>query len=342
MNQINGASPNNNHLTVTHPRALRLSQHERAGLAPDARCVGNRYPSGATVPCSRHSGRYRAGCEDCRRYAREIARARYRAKAYGRYVPRQKAEPIRRHVLALHQAGMSWSQISRASGISVPTLSELRRGLRSRVAAETARALLAVRAGTTVREGHVDATGTCRRVRALLALGHTVAAQAGWYGTTQDTVDRWMYGRVQWVTRQRAEQVRRCYDEFSMTPAAPGYGADRARRRAARRGWPPPLAWDDERIDDPAAGPATGECDDGVLAAYDEAKVLRAVDGHLPYPELTHAERREAVRRLHGRGLNDAQLAQILRTDVKTVGRRRMRMRLPANVAPGGAYPRSA
>ena len=38
-----------------------------------------------------------------------------------------------------------------------------------------------------------------------------------------------------------------------MTPTGPG--AERARSTAKRKGWAPPMAWDDDTIDDPQAKP---------------------------------------------------------------------------------------
>jgi hypothetical protein len=47
------------------------------------------------------------------------------------------------------------------------------------------------------------------------------------------------------------------FEELRDTPAPPGYAADRARRRAARRGFLPPSAWVEDTIDDPNAMPIT-------------------------------------------------------------------------------------
>jgi hypothetical protein len=44
---------------------------------------------------------------------------------------------------------------------------------------------------------------------------------------------------------------------FAELQSVPGPD-DKARRRAARRGWQPPPAWDTDSIDDPAASPKSG------------------------------------------------------------------------------------
>lgn len=297
------------------------------------------------VRCPHHRTRHHAGCPGCQRYAREIARTRHRAKAYGMFESRQPAGPVRDHIEALHAAGMTWNQISRESQISKQTLDELRAGRRANVAASTARALLAVAAVESTPAGYVDATGTCRRVRALYALGHTLTVQCGWYGTCTAVLDRWLYGRVTWVSQQSADTVRRVYEQESMREAEPTYGANRARLRAARKGWLPPTAWDDDTIDDPATAPrqpGTGDGDDVSDLLDTQVRVDRAVHGQLPYEQMNRTERRLAVRRLNRAGLNDAEAARVLRSTTDTVGRRRMRMGLPNNFLPTSNYSRSA
>lgn len=96
-----------------------------------------------------------------------------------------------------------------------------------------------------------DATGTRRRIRALMRLG--------W--TTQHIADRgpWATGaavgfftKFPSITQTNAAHIRRIYDELSMKlgPSA------QTRARAERAGWAPPLGWDDDLIDDPTAVPA--------------------------------------------------------------------------------------
>jgi hypothetical protein len=57
--------------------------------------------------------------------------------------------------------------------------------------------------------------------------------------------------------------VRVVYDRMSMTPGTSAY----ARNRAERQGWLPPLAWDDEMIEDPDYVPAEQVLRDWELAA---------------------------------------------------------------------------
>ena len=57
------------------------------------------------------------------------------------------------------------------------------------------------------------------------------------------------------VNRDTYQAVADLYDRLSMTPGP----SQEARDRAKRKGWRPPLAWDDDSIEDPEAKPDRGE-----------------------------------------------------------------------------------
>lgn len=80
-----------------------------------------------------------------------------------------------------------------------------------------------------------------------------------------------------------------------------------AKRAALRHGWLPPLAWDDDTIDDPAASPAVPEDDTDI----DPIAVARAIAGD-PSPTMTRRERAEAVRQMHESGLTAQQVGERL------------------------------
>lgn len=101
----------------------------------------------------------------------------------------------------------------------------------------------------------VDAVGTARRLRALVRNGWTLTAIAARMGVSVALVDRWAQNKTGHVYRATAVRVAALYDELWDVPG----GSSRAASRAMRRGWPPPMAWDDDgpsNIDDPAARPA--------------------------------------------------------------------------------------
>lgn len=100
----------------------------------------------------------------------------------------------------------------------------------------------------------VPSVGTVRRIRALNRLGWSSYALSARLGKAPC----WVAGlaRRNQVSRKTAAAVRRLYDELSMTVPPRSASSVRARNYAARMGWPPPLAWNDEHIDMPDAMPA--------------------------------------------------------------------------------------
>ena len=102
---------------------------------------------------------------------------------------------------------------------------------------------------------YLSPVGTCRRIRALARLGWTtqlIGEAMG--GVDKRHVSRFMDGTAQYVTVATEKAARRAYDQLSMKLGP----SPRARLLAEKKGWPPPLAWDDDTIDDPAATPYVG------------------------------------------------------------------------------------
>ncbi len=158
------------------------------------------------------------------------------------------AAPIRRHILALQARGYRASGIATAAGVSTNLITYTLTTAR-KVHAATARKILAVEEPS----GVVDATGTRRRIQALIALGWTFSALASRLGYTRAAVHHWT--RHDSVTTASAAAARQLYDELWDQPPPPGMAATRNRNLAARSGWPPPMAWDDDLIDDPTGVP---------------------------------------------------------------------------------------
>lgn len=173
----------------------------------------------------------------------------------------------------------------------------------------------------------VDATGTHRRIQALVALGWSAKYLSERLGHTPGWAGHVLEARR--VTPETADAVQRIYDELSMRVPNP---RDRYEKQAVSltlrvarmRGWVPPLAWDDETIDDPAATP---HVDDVGSIEFDHAVVALAIEGKKP--RMTTAERWEAIRILHGRAWSAQRIADWLGCDPKTVERVRERLQLP-------------
>lgn len=165
------------------------------------------------------------------------------------------AGPSKAHVAALRAAGMGRRTIAMRSGVSQTVIDRLV-GVNTdkpchRVRPETERRILAVRAADVADGSNTDTSGTTRRLRALVAIGWTqteLASRIGWDVTNLNSI---VMARRQCVRIDTARLVAAVYDELSMTPGP----SSRARSLAARRGWLPPLAWDDDTIDDPAFEP---------------------------------------------------------------------------------------
>lgn len=119
----------------------------------------------------------------------------------------------------------------------------------------------------------VDATGTRRRIQALTAAGWdhtTIAVRLGLAGRSS-VQGMLRYQRVRLTTAQR---VGRLYDQLAGQPGP----SVRAAFQARQYGYAPPLAWDEDTIDDPAAGPADGwqrDPDAPLVADMDDIEHLR-------------------------------------------------------------------
>ena len=284
----------------THPRANHQHGHYLAYEKDGCRCS----------PCVVANGR-------------QDKLVRYRtATGTHTYVPADRA---RAHVEQLLET-LTLAQIEHRSGIHRTAIRVLvgsfpGRPASKRITRTSEQALLAVRGDRVGSEQHglVDGTGTRRRFRALVALGwpaRTMSARLGLSSRTTWTLTREDKRPV--IARTR-DAVLRLYDELSLTIPPRSAASTRARRLALERGWAPPLAWDDDSIDDPAARPWTVdvETDDYV----DAAKVERAVTGECV--ELTRAERWLAVRRLATRGMSDRAIAEVVGVSERTVLRDR-------------------
>ncbi|MCL8026337.1 hypothetical protein [Nocardioides bruguierae] len=104
------------------------------------------------------------------------------------------------------------------------------------------------------------ATGTRLRLRALVALGHSVPRIGEALGISQTAANQLLNRPKNFVWTSTADRVRELYRDWSMTlppsdTQRDRYVAARARGYATRRGWLPPLALDDARIDDPTYRP---------------------------------------------------------------------------------------
>jgi transcriptional regulator with XRE-family HTH domain len=208
-------------------------------------------------------------CTDCKQANRDYENHRARMKLYGRWQPYVDAQQAREHVRALGDYGIGWKRVAQIAGLASSTVRKLvyggpgERPPTKRIRAETEAAILAVQPSPEFLGGsaHVDATGTRRRVQALVWCGWSqskIAARLGMFASNFAM----LMTRAN-VTADTARAVAALYDELwdQAPPEATQHqkiAANRARNYARSRGWVPPVAWDDGALDDPAASPVEG------------------------------------------------------------------------------------
>lgn len=215
-------------------------------------------------------------CHPCKDANTAYERARIKAHAYGRFNTFVDAEPVRDHIKALQAAGMGLKQIVAATNgaFSQGAMTRLmygrlkketnrQEGPSRRIRTEHADALLAVRATTTTLAAGalVDGTGTRRRLQALTAIGWSQTRIAERLGMTNRNLGRLIHGHNP-VTAATHRAVVALYDDlWDQAPPATNRSqrgsVTRSIAYATAHGWPPPMAWDDDSIDDPAATPHT-------------------------------------------------------------------------------------
>jgi hypothetical protein len=323
-----------------HPRHS-CAKHRR-GLDQAARRAERlqaRVTRECTHPQARHQHGTRAAyvkdrcrCTDCTAANTAASRTATRERIYGRWQPYVDAGPVCEHIAALRAAGIGVERIAHLAGLSVSHIRELAEDGRGdssatrRVRPSTATRILAISINDAHRAPHsrIDATGTRRRLQALIAIGWPTELLAAQLSRRTTSLCRSMTGES--VTARTAHDVAALYERLWNTspPAATGEqraAVDAAQAHAAGQGWLPPLAWDNLDTDPtppPAIAGASQRND------LDEIAVERALAGdHITYDDLTTVEQQEVVRRLTARGSSIRDIAAQLGTTKRTVSRRR-------------------
>ena len=209
-------------------------------------------------------------CDPCHR-ARLIA-FRRRGKRSRMGITRRATIGSVYDILAGHaQRGASHRQIGDRFGVAQTTVTRiLKTGSKGTISVDTKAKILA-NAGAEI----VTPTGVTRRIRALTALGYTAAAIAEMTGLDKTHVKTLRDSPAAFVMPATRAAVVAAYDRYSMTlaPVTDRYAKAQVSRmvnHARREGWPPPLALDDDRIDDPGYMPR-----DWHYTATDRATALR-------------------------------------------------------------------
>lgn len=217
-------------------------------------CPKVRHRHGTYACYIRHACRCLPCCYANSEY--EIDRKRRRAEGRVAYVSGDRA---REHVRGLAARGMGRARVAEVSGVGKRSLDALMApGSTRRVRPDTEAAILAVR-WSPAPKARISGVGTRRRLQALVAVGWTQRRLARELGRSFRNMHRIMFTDMG-VTMAFAGQVRELYDRaWSGPPSGMSLrerqASTRARRNAQDRGWAPPMAWDDDTIDDPEAIP---------------------------------------------------------------------------------------
>lgn len=271
------------------------------------------------TPCSAANATYEAN--------------RKRLQAYGRFDAFIDAAPARTHLRALSAAGMGWKRVAHLAGLPTSNVYPIlwgrrdRRGgaPRARARRTLVEAILAVPMPTLdyLAPGALtDSTGTRRRIQALVTRGWSVKriASAATPPLDRQPLDHALTHPT--VIVRTALAVRAVYDDlWDQAPPTITTGdkiaTARSLHRAEAAGWVPPLAWDDDTIDDPTATPGVEATPGGV----DEIAIARALSGDRA--TLTRAERWLIVEQLAALGHSDAQIADRVAMTSRTIERDR-------------------
>lgn len=190
-------------------------------------------------------------CVRCTRAASRVDAERKLDRLSGR--PRSvPAGPVTDHVRALIGRGLSSWQIGREASVQPNTVRRLAAG-QVWVQSSTANRILAVPLDVRVSLGTVPAVGAIRRVRALYALGHLNRVIVQEAGVSKDAVCALAAGGVNVLNVSTDDAIRVAYDRLSMSTGT----SWKTRKLAEQHGWAPPLAWDEDTIDDSRALPVT-------------------------------------------------------------------------------------
>lgn len=221
-------------------------------------------------------------------------RQKLRRAAWGGGKARVPTRTAWAHIDRLCAEGWTMARVAKAAGLDVQLVHQRCATMHK---AKVARILMVNRAvlyATAEDDDYVPAIGARRRIQALHAIG--------WKGTDimarSSTASRAAKPDRLFVTAHTWRTIRDAYDRLSMNPGTSTQTLNRARRA----GWPPPLCWDDDDIDDPRAEP-TGR--------------------RRPKDDRTgpHAELLEQVQELTARGLSANSIAVLLDVSQRTIQR---------------------
>ncbi len=231
--------------------------------------------------CAEH-GNHRAGCTSCQARNRWYNRRRREKARTGRWEPMVPVETVRAHIADLRAAGMRIVDIAEDSGVPLDTINRVTFATRQQWVTPLTAALIRGVQPRPVDSALVSAVGTIRRLQALARIGWTTELIAERGGTTADAVRKLSDSTL--VTRANRDRIRAAYEQLSGTRGPSRLAA----LRSERRGFLPPLAWDEGSIDDPNAVPHVGGPGDDIV---DDVAIREVLAGRLKFKDLREQEK---------------------------------------------------
>lgn len=195
-------------------------------------------------------------------------RLRHRQTAYGRWENgRVAADPVRAHIAALKDAGVSYRRITVLAGLNRAVLQSVLHGKGPRtdrrrppqwITKATAEKILAVEIPedpiTVAADKHsFPAFGAQRRLRALVAAGWPMVWLAEQLGMSPGNFGALIHRHTS-IGAARHRRVAVLFEEQHMVPGP----SESARAYAKARGWALPMQWDEDSLDDPQGRPVPG------------------------------------------------------------------------------------
>lgn len=190
-------------------------------------------------------------CTPCTNDATRERDQRRRLQAYGRPHPHKvSAAKARRHIRTLLNQGMTKAEIAHHAAMAHQTLTRILDGQQTIINTTSDAILNVTPAARTKPEGRTNATGSRRRIQALAAIGYPLEEQARRAGLHHDKPRHLL--KQKYVGTDIAEAITNLFDRLQLTPnPIPSRAATQARTIAQANGWLPPLAWDEDLIDNP-------------------------------------------------------------------------------------------
>lgn len=156
------------------------------------------------------------------------------------------------HVQTLvSEHGVSLRGIAEAANVSAFIISDLNRNLKQSIHRDTEKAILAVTAEAVLArpnaEGFVPNIGGRRRIQALMAMGWRHQDLTPLLGLNTANI---VHQQGEWFTKRKHDAIK---DLYGRLWDKRGPATTLSINRITKAGYAPPLAWDDETIDDPNA-----------------------------------------------------------------------------------------